>query len=330
MRPRCRRSSASPINQPAHRNPARARRPEFNSPSASSHLNLHPRRAPLPTPTPGPAPDLPKPPFAYHPPGNLLEKDAGRGRANDRFVYLPDIVFPLKLGDGQFPHMNSQIWGYGGGGWGGKGAPGGSESDRRNYDPMQQRDNYCEVRGWAMPLCPSGAGHQGQDIRPATFKDNTWEAVAVTDGTITNVTKNTTVQLKGQRRHRLLLPPHAPQLDQSEDRANGKAGPSARQSFEVHERFAVHEPASAFSGAPNHQGWHKNGYGLRPCFHLARRRPSPRQRSRSGHWRRWHAPHRRELRDRRCTACTAARAATATVSRTHTGTRASAYPHANS
>jgi murein DD-endopeptidase MepM/ murein hydrolase activator NlpD len=63
---------------------------------------------------------------------------------------------------------------------------------------MQQRDNYCEVRGWAMPLCPSGAGHQGQDIRPATFKDNTWEAVAVADGTITNVTKNTTVQLKGK------------------------------------------------------------------------------------------------------------------------------------
>ena len=198
MRPRCRRSSASPINSHAHRNPARARRPAFNSPSASSHLSLHLRRAPTPTPTPGPAPDPPKPPFAYHPPGNLLEKDAGRGRANDRFVYLPNIVFPLKLGDGQFPHMNSQIWGYGGGGWGGKGAPGGSESDRRNYDPMQQRDNYCEVRGWAMPLCPSGAGHQGQDIRPATFKDNTWEAVAVADGTITNVTKNTTVQLKGK------------------------------------------------------------------------------------------------------------------------------------
>ncbi|MBY0224725.1 MAG: M23 family metallopeptidase [Hyphomicrobium sp.] len=157
-----------------------------------------PMPSPTPTPIPGPAPEPPKPQFAYYPPGNLLEKDAGRGRANDRFVYLPNIVFPLKLGDGQFPHMNSQIWGYGGGGWGGKGAAGGSESDRRNYDPMQQRDNYCEVRGWAMPLCPSGAGHQGQDIRPATFKDNTWEAVAVVDGTITNVTKNTTVQLKAK------------------------------------------------------------------------------------------------------------------------------------
>ncbi len=157
-----------------------------------------PEPTPSPTPTPGPAPEPAKPQFAYYPPGNVLDKDKGRGRSNDRFVYLPNIIFPLKLGDGRYPHMNSQIWGYGGGGWGGKGAAGGSESDRRNFDPMQQRDNYCEVRGWAMPLCPAGAGHQGQDIRPPTFKDNAWEAVAVVDGTITNVTKNTTVQLKAK------------------------------------------------------------------------------------------------------------------------------------
>lgn len=135
--------------------------------------------------------------FAYHSPGELIEKDKGRGRQADRFVYAPTIIFPLKLSAGQFPHLNSQIWGYGGGGWNGKGAAGGSESDPRNYDPMQQRDNYCEVRGWSMPLCPSGAGHQGQDIRPPSYKDNFWEAVAVVDGTITSVTSNTTVQLKG-------------------------------------------------------------------------------------------------------------------------------------
>ncbi len=144
----------------------------------------------------------PKPPanpgYAYFPPGNLSAQDKARGRQADRFVYLRDIVFPLKLGDGRHPHMNSQIWGFGGGGWGGKGAAGGSESDPRNYDPMLQRDNYCEVRGWAMPLCPSGVGHQGQDIRPPSYKNNFWEAVAVADGTITNVTSNTTVQLKAK------------------------------------------------------------------------------------------------------------------------------------
>jgi len=142
-----------------------------------------------------PAPGAASPGFAYHPPGALIEKDKGRGRV-DRHVYAPNILFPLKLSDGLFPHLNSQIWGYGGGGWNDKGAAGGSESDPRNFDPMQQRDNYCEVRGWDMPLCPSGAGHQGQDIRPPSYKDNYWEAVAATDGTITNVTSNTTVQLK--------------------------------------------------------------------------------------------------------------------------------------
>lgn len=162
--------------------------------------------APAPVPAPGgtdtstPAPGTPSqqnPGFAYYPPGELIEKDKGRGRVADRRVYAPNMIFPLKLAEGQFPHLNSQIWGFGGGGWGGKGAAGGSESDPRNYDPMQQRDNYCEVRGWSMPLCPSGTGHQGQDIRPPSFKDNFWEVVAVVDGTITNVTSNTTVQLKG-------------------------------------------------------------------------------------------------------------------------------------
>ncbi len=168
-----------------------------------------------PAPTPGNTPGTPTPPtpapgnttntppagsnpgFAYYEPGNLFERDKGRGRAADRRVYAPNILFPIKLAGPQFPHMNSQIWGYGGGGYNGKGAAGGSESDPRNYDPMKQRDNFCEIRSWDMPLCPGGAGHQGQDIRPPSYKDNYWEAIAVVDGTITNVTSNTTVQLKG-------------------------------------------------------------------------------------------------------------------------------------
>ena len=134
--------------------------------------------------------------FAYHPPGKMHANDLRQGRVGDRYVYLPNIVFPLKLGQGQFPHMNSQIFGYGGGGWGGKGKAGGSESDRRNFDPMGQQDNFCEVRTWAMPMCPSGTGHQGQDIRPPTWQDNHYEVIAATDGTVTNVTTNTTVQIK--------------------------------------------------------------------------------------------------------------------------------------
>ncbi len=142
--------------------------------------------------------------FAYAAPGELVAQDKGRGRAGDRKVYLPGIVYPLKLlggmdktPAGRHAHMNSQIWGYGGGGWNDRGAAGGTECDRRNYEPMLQRDNYCEVRGWDMPMCPAGQGHQGQDIRPPACDDDKWDAVAVVDGTITQVTSNTTVRLKG-------------------------------------------------------------------------------------------------------------------------------------
>jgi murein DD-endopeptidase MepM/ murein hydrolase activator NlpD len=135
--------------------------------------------------------------FAYYSPGDLDPHDASRGRKGDREVYLPNIIFPLRLAPDQHPHMNSPIWGHGGDGWDGKGGAGGSECDPVNYDPMQQRDTYCEIRSWAMPMCPGGTGHQGQDIRPPTCKNNTWEAVAVVDGIITQVTTNTTVRLKG-------------------------------------------------------------------------------------------------------------------------------------
>ena len=168
-----------------------------------------PQPAPTPAETPSttsqappvtpPAPQQPAADagFRYHPPGDLATRDTKRGRGEDRRVYLPNIIFPLRLETGQQAHMNSQIWGYGGGGYNGVGEAGGSECDTRNYNPMEQRDNFCEVRGWNMPLCPSGDGHQGQDIRPPSCKDNTWPAVAVVDGIITFVSSNTTVKLKG-------------------------------------------------------------------------------------------------------------------------------------
>ncbi len=165
---------------------------------------VKPAEPPKPSTAPSTEPSAAVPGFAYYSPGDLNPKDKDRGRVGDRKVYLPDIVYPIRLQTGLQPapagkhaFMNSQIWGYGGGGWNGKGAAGGSECDPRNFNPMMQRDNFCEVRGWAMPMCPSGQGHQGQDIRPPKCEDNKWEVLAVVDGIITQVTSNTTVRLKG-------------------------------------------------------------------------------------------------------------------------------------
>jgi len=145
------------------------------------------------------------PGFAYHPPGDLLAQDKGRGRVGDRRVYAPNIIFPIKIDKRSEPtppgghaFMNSQIWNFGGWGYGKVKGPGGSECTASNFNPSLQRDNFCEVRGWDMPMCPSGQGHQGQDIRPPSCADNKWEVVAVVDGTITSSTKSTQVELKGE------------------------------------------------------------------------------------------------------------------------------------
>ena len=120
--------------------------------------------------------------FTYSDPGDLerpgggsLRNDAGRV---DERVYAPGMRFPIE----QAPaYANSQI--YGRGGYMG---PGGGQCDGSNY-AYPWHDNYCEERRWPMPLCSGGIGHQGQDIRPATCRDNHYWAVAAVDGTITNI-----------------------------------------------------------------------------------------------------------------------------------------------
>ncbi len=113
--------------------------------------------------------------FTYEPAGDLTE-GSGRGRA-DETVYSPGIRFPIEKGPA---YANSQVWGNGGG----QGT--GSQCDDENFS-YPWRDNYCESRSWDMPLCPSGTGHQGQDLRgPDCTKDEHW-VVAIADGTITQV-----------------------------------------------------------------------------------------------------------------------------------------------
>lgn len=112
----------------------------------------------------------------YNPPGQLVS-GSGSGVASAT-VYAPDMRFPME----SIPaYANSQV--YGAGGY--LGPPGG-QCDGVNYD-FPWSDNYCETRSWTTPLCPTGNGHQGQDIRPATCDNDTHWVVAGEDGTITSI-----------------------------------------------------------------------------------------------------------------------------------------------
>ena len=115
--------------------------------------------------------------FSAAPVGQLVPR-SGTGRV-DSNLYVPDIRFPLEEGPA---YANSQVYGHGGG----SGPSGTGQCDAANYS-FPWHDNYCEIRSHRMPMCPAGEGHQGQDIRPATCANSTHWAVAVTDGTITQV-----------------------------------------------------------------------------------------------------------------------------------------------
>ena len=114
--------------------------------------------------------------FSYRPAGELVS-GSGRGRP-DMTSYAPGMRFPIESGPA---YANSQVWGVGG-----NSGPSGSQCDARNRS-YPWHDNYCESRSWDMPMCPSGTGHQGQDIRAATCQDNFHWAVAAATGRITNV-----------------------------------------------------------------------------------------------------------------------------------------------
>jgi len=119
----------------------------------------------------GAAPD----PF-YLPPGDL-RPGSGEGVA-EFTVFAPGMRYPIEVGP-SFP--NSQVYGNGG-----LNGPGGGQCDAVNYD-YPWRDNYCETRTWKMPLCPSGLGHQGQDVRPATCENKKYWIVASAAGVVSHI-----------------------------------------------------------------------------------------------------------------------------------------------
>ncbi len=113
----------------------------------------------------------------------------------DRTVWSPNLCFPMA--DGGF--ANSQVYGAGGG-KGPKDKP--SQCDASNYS-LPWRDNFCEARGYASPVCASGTGHQGQDIRPATCKKNLHWVQAAEDGVITDIGTYTVTLVAAAPPHRV-------------------------------------------------------------------------------------------------------------------------------
>jgi murein DD-endopeptidase MepM/ murein hydrolase activator NlpD len=133
------------------------------------------------------------PDASYCAAGHLVP-GSGTG-ATETTDWAPDMRFPI---DRAPAFANSQVWGVGGT----SGSHGG-QSDPRNYS-YPWHDDFCEARGYATVMCPTGRGHQGQDIRPAACCDaaghllqDTFVVDAVEDGQITSI-GTYTVYLTGE------------------------------------------------------------------------------------------------------------------------------------
>lgn len=129
--------------------------------------------------------------FSYHPPGLLQPAKSGAGQKSRR-IFAERMRFPLALAKEDDAYINSQVWGVGG-----ESGPQGLEYSRRNYR-MPWSDNYCEKRSWKMPLCPSGKGHQGIDIRGPKYAKNRWQIVAAESGRIEHVSDFSVMILRGR------------------------------------------------------------------------------------------------------------------------------------
>src|SRR5690606_9164689 len=118
-------------------------------------------------------PPAPVSDFTFTPPGQLHGSPASG--VSDPFIYVPGMRFPVQAPKA---FANSQVYGHGG-----LNGPGGVQCDGANYS-YPWHDNFCESRTYTTVLCPSGTGHQGQDIRPNSCSPATYVAVAAEDGTI--------------------------------------------------------------------------------------------------------------------------------------------------
>jgi murein DD-endopeptidase MepM/ murein hydrolase activator NlpD len=144
--------------------------PSSEAPASSSAEPPASSSVPPSSAAPAPASD-----FTFAPPGHLEKSGVG---VTDGHIWIAGMRFPIQAAKA---FANSQVNGHGG-----MGGPGGGQCDSANY-VYPWHDNFCETRGYTTVLCPTGKGHQGQDIRPNSCKAATYTAVAAEPGTITQI-----------------------------------------------------------------------------------------------------------------------------------------------
>ena len=163
-------AAAADVAAPPPSSPASPPAPAAPAPSTPSPASA----APAP---PAPAPSAPLPyGFVFNAPGSS-HATGGKG-FSDQTLFVPGMRFPISEPKA---FANSQVYGHGG-----AYGPAGGQCDAANYSYPWQ-DNFCEERGYKTPMCPSGNGHQGQDIRPGACVKAHFVAVAAEPGTITQI-----------------------------------------------------------------------------------------------------------------------------------------------
>lgn len=185
-------SGKPPVENPPTPTPEPTPLPEPTpTPEPTPPPEPEPTPPPPPEPTPPPAPTIN---FTFDPAGQLVS-GSGTGRV-DNTLWAPDMRFPIENPEA---FANSQVWGVGGS----KG-PAGGQCDARNYS-YPWRDNFCETRDRDTLLCPTGKGHQGQDLRPPTCEKSKYWAVAVEAGQITAIgSYSVTLTAQSGRQYRYL------------------------------------------------------------------------------------------------------------------------------
>ena len=98
------------------------------------------------------------------------------GKGSTDTYQVTGLAFPIPEGSA---YPQSIYYAPGGGGW----YQGQSQNSAPNFT-MPWEDNFCEYRGWSVPKCSGGKGHQGQDIHATDSTDNKWWIIAPTTSTV--------------------------------------------------------------------------------------------------------------------------------------------------